>query len=670
MLHSPLVSTFFGLLYLALSRGTVARVYSNQWAVEVVGGPAVADALASKHGFVNLGSIFGNFYLYSHSKIRKRSVRPARTSQKALRSEPQVSCLSKLLTRPLLDTPVVILWVEQQVVKKRVKRDVPMTIDPPTPKQATPGFYSSCLTNSSNTFCQYTVNDPEWPKMWYLNRGKGLDHNVREAWELGYTGKNVVVTILDDGLEWTHPDIEPNYDPKASFDLNERDADPMPRYEPTNENRHGTRCAGEVAAVLNNTLCIVGIAYHAGIGGIRMLDGEVNDAIEASSLSYNRQHIDIYSASWGPDDNGKTLDGPDRMASLAFQEGVREGRGGKGSIFVWASGNGGRDSDSCNCDGYTNSIYTLSISSATENGRVPWYSEACSSTLATTYSSGSNNDKMIVTTDLHHGCTSFHTGTSASAPLAAGICALTLEANPDLTWRDMQHIVVRTARPEGLTANDWSVNGVGRSVSHSFGYGLMDAGAMVRLARNWTNVSEQHQCRTLYRLSRKGKTIPKESIVKMRMVTDGCFNDPKRKVAYLEHVQSYITLTSRKRGNLLIFLTSPSGTKSTLLPRRNHDTTPDGIRNWAFMTTHSWGEKAEGRWTLEIQNDNLDEAHLLKWELVLYGTDQPVGPYGLEEEDNLSSSSSFSAKFTRPFAYFILNIFSICFGYFVAHLLK
>ncbi|KRX90179.1 Furin [Trichinella pseudospiralis] len=591
MLHSSLVSTFFGLLYLALSRGTVARVYSNQWAVEVVGGPAVADALASKHGFVNLGPIFGNFYLYSHSKIRKRSV----------------------------------VWVEQQVVKKRVKRDIPMTIDPTTPKQSTPGLYSSCLTNSSNTFCQYTVNDPEWPKMWYLNRGKGLDHNVREAWELGYTGKNVVVTILDDGLEWTHPDIEPNYDPKASFDLNERDADPMPRYEPTNENRHGTRCAGEVAAVLNNTLCIVGIAYHAGIGGIRMLDGEVNDAIEASSLSYNRQHIDIYSASWGPDDNGKTLDGPDRMASLAFQEGVREGRGGKGSIFVWASGNGGRDADSCNCDGYTNSIYTLSISSATENGRVPWYSEACSSTLATTYSSGSNNDKMIVTTDLHHGCTSFHTGTSASAPLAAGICALTLEANPDLTWRDMQHIVVRTARPEGLTANDWSVNGVGRSVSHSFGYGLMDAGAMVRLARNWTTVSEQHQCRTLYRLSRKGKTIPKESIVKMRMVTDGCFNDPKRKVVYLEHVQSYITLTSRKRGNLLIFLTSPS------------------------------------------------EAHLLKWELVLYGTDQPVGPYGLEEEDNLSSSSSSSfssAKFTRPFAYFILHIFNIGFSYFVAYILK
>jgi len=75
-----------------------------------------------------------------------------------------------------------------------------------------------------------------------------------------------------------------------------------------------------------------------------------------------------------------------------------QGRGGLGSIFVWASGNGGQNGDSCNCDGYTNSIYTLSISSATENGHVPWYSEACPSTLAATYSSGSGHDRQIVST--------------------------------------------------------------------------------------------------------------------------------------------------------------------------------------------------------------------------------------------------------------------------------
>lgn len=245
---------------------------------------------------------------------------------------------------------------------------------------------------------------------------------------MNYTGRGVVVTILDDGLEKNHPDLALNYDSKASYDINGYDEDPMPRYDIIDSNRHGTRCAGEVAANANNSVCAVGIAFNAKVGGIRMLDGDVTDAVEARSLSFSPQHIDIYSASWGPDDDGRTVDGPGPLARKAFADGIAKGRNGKGSIFVWASGNGGREKDNCNCDGYTNSIWTLSISSATESGQVPWYSEPCSSTLASTYSSGAFGERQIVTTDLHHGCTSTHTGTSASAPIAAGICALALEA--------------------------------------------------------------------------------------------------------------------------------------------------------------------------------------------------------------------------------------------------
>lgn len=73
-----------------------------------------------------------------------------------------------------------------------------------------------------------------------------------------------------------------------------------------------------------------------------------------------------------------------------------QGRKGRGSIFVWASGNGGRSRDHCSCDGYTNSIYTISISSTAESGRKPWYLEECASTLTTTYSSGENYDRKIV----------------------------------------------------------------------------------------------------------------------------------------------------------------------------------------------------------------------------------------------------------------------------------
>ena len=65
-------------------------------------------------------------------------------------------------------------------------------------------------------------------------------------------------------------------------------------------------------------------------------------------------------------------------------------------IYVWASGNGGEKGDNCNCDGYTASIYTLSISSASQNLTSPWYAERCSSTMATTYSSGSIDEQKIV----------------------------------------------------------------------------------------------------------------------------------------------------------------------------------------------------------------------------------------------------------------------------------
>lgn len=73
-----------------------------------------------------------------------------------------------------------------------------------------------------------------------------------------------------------------------------------------------------------------------------------------------------------------------------------QGRGGLGSIFIWASGNGGTNYDNCNCDGYANSIYTLAVGSASASGQRPWYSEACSSTLTTTYSSSTRSELQIV----------------------------------------------------------------------------------------------------------------------------------------------------------------------------------------------------------------------------------------------------------------------------------
>lgn len=60
-------------------------------------------------------------------------------------------------------------------------------------------------------------------------------------WRKNITGRGVVVTILDDGIEYTHPDLRKNYEAKASWDFNNHDSDPMSRYSRDNLNKHGTR---------------------------------------------------------------------------------------------------------------------------------------------------------------------------------------------------------------------------------------------------------------------------------------------------------------------------------------------------------------------------------------------------------------------------------------------
>uniref|UniRef100_A0A670YF98 SPC3 n=1 Tax=Pseudonaja textilis TaxID=8673 RepID=A0A670YF98_PSETE len=520
--------------------------YTNHWAVRVLGGPGEADRLASAYGYLNLGQIgsLEDYYHFHHSKTIKRSTFSSRGPHNFLRMDPKVT------------------WIQQQEVKTRVKRRV----------------------QRNHRFVSF--NDPSWPEMWYMhcednNSECRSEMNVLGAWQRGYTGKGVVVTILDDGIERNHPDLIQNYDPHASYDVNGNDEDPTPRYDPSNENKHGTRCAGEVAASANNSNCIVGIAYNARIGGIRMLDGDVTDVVEAKAIGAKPEYIHVYSASWGPDDDGRTVDGPGPLAKQAFEHGIKKGRRGRGSIFVWASGNGGREGDHCSCDGYTNSVYTISVSSTTENGNKPWYLEECASTLATTYSSGAFYERQIMTTDLKKHCT------------------------------------------DGFNSPSW-VDTLFFPVSHLYGFGLVDAESLVVEAKRWKTVPAQHIC--MGTSNKKPWFIPANKTIRTMTLSSACADNSEHHVVYLEHVVVRISIVHPRRGDLQIYLTSPLGTRSQLLARRQHDDSNEGFKHWEFMTVHCWGERAAGEWTLEIQDKpyhvrNPDvQGKLKEWSLILYGT--------------------------------------------------
>ena len=105
-----------------------------------------------------------------------------------------------------------------------------------------------------------------------------------------------------------------------------------------------------------------------------------------------------------------------------------QGRNGKGNIYVWAAGNGGDSFDSCAADGFVNSIYTIAVGSADQNGQQAYYDEDCAAKMAVTFSYNSNNDMQLFTTTADGECTEGFTGTSAAAPLLSGVIALVLQA--------------------------------------------------------------------------------------------------------------------------------------------------------------------------------------------------------------------------------------------------
>ncbi|KAM6946728.1 neuroendocrine convertase 1 isoform 2-T2 [Lycodopsis pacificus] len=598
--HPAVMCCVFAILFPAGARSLESsygdRQYLNEWAVEIPGGLAAAEGIAKELDYKlvrQIGALEDHF-LFKHRNHPSRMKRSASHITRRLSEDDRV------------------LWAEQQYEKRRNKR-------------ASLGECRDCPVDK-------LFDDPMWNQQWYLQDTRTssslpkLDLHVIPVWQKGITGKGVVITVLDDGLEWNHTDIYSNYDAAASYDFNDNDPDPFPRYDSTNENKHGTRCAGEIAMQADNNKCGVGVAFNSKVGGIRMLDGIVTDAIEASSIGFNPNHVDIYSASWGPNDDGKTVEGPGRLAQKAFEYGIQKGRGGKGSIFVWASGNGGRQGDNCDCDGYTDSIYTISISSASQQGLSPWYAEKCSSTLATAYSSGDYTDQRITSADLHNECTQTHTGTSASAPLAAGIFALALEQNPDLTWRDLQHIVVWTSEFDPLANNPgWKRNGAGLMVNSRFGFGLLNAKALVDLAdpATWKPAPEKKQC-----IVRDDSFQPRElkaaGAITIEIPTKACVGQ-ENAVRSLEHVQVEASIEYTRRGDLHITLTSPAGTSTVLLAERERDTSSNGFRNWDFMSVHTWGEDPAGTWTIKITDTSgrmQNEGRILDWKLILHGTSE------------------------------------------------
>lgn len=551
------------LCVVCLAFGSSAAVEENTWMAELAPG-VDAETWARDNGFVHLAKmdwLGAGFHLFRnrHGLLRTRDT--------------------------LQPIPDVLLWAERQVLRERVY-----------PR----------------------ISDPLYEDQWHLH---SHPQSIDAEYADGLSGRNVSIAIVDDGLQHTHPDLRANYDAQHSYDYNDNDGDPAPGDA---RSGHGTAAAGVAAAVMENGHCGRGVAPRASLVGIRAIAAAVTDMTEAQALTHNAVSVvDVYSCSWGPADNGMNMIAPGYVTQTALARYTNGGMGrlGKGTIYVWAAGNGRDAGDSCAYDGYASSPYTMAIGAVDHQGDQAWYSEGCAALFAVAPSSGAM--RGITTVDLLGNggydpgeCTDRFGGTSSAAPTAAGVIALLLERRPELTWRDVRHVVAKGALPIHTDDPDWHLNAGGYRHSHKYGFGALKMVTLLHALHAHVLVPTPA---LLYRSGVQTVESPHGWIpcnLTLRVESSA--------IRFIETVALLVALEHSHRGSVTIDLISPAGTLSHMAPARPADDSvnyPSG--GWQFVSVRHWGEtQLVGEWQLRINDVDQETAgkhHLSGYELRVMG---------------------------------------------------
>lgn len=493
--------------------------------------------------------------------------------------------------------------------------------------------------------------DPLFGQQWHLlNTGQiqgamaGFDINVVKVWP-DYTGAGVLVAAVDDGFDQTHPDLVTNDRADLSWDLvlNQPGAEPV-----ATDDDHGTSVGGLVVAEANNGIGGTGVAWDAGLIGYR---GLVDDLSEQASLFRDaatrmlQAGAAISTNSWGA--MVAPFDGQSVQTSYlaTMRDLVAQGRDGHGVIALFASGNDRQTRLNTNYDPTDNMPYAIAVAASKADGFVTGYSTPGASVLVTAPGS---DPESIVTTD-RQGLAGYNTlpgvegnytdtpdsyfrGTSAATPIAAGVVALMLQANPRLGYRDVQEILVYSSRravfldnedtTPGMVNGAVNWNGGGLYTGDDFGFGNIDAHAAVRLAESWQKTS------TLGNLSVVESSTETPSL----QVAAGSQGQVRAEFVdglRAEQVTVAIDLQTERLQDVTLVLVSPGGTRSLLIDsppvlndeQGNPIALPERLV-YTLNTVRSWGESLEGAWILELSNAATGApVTLQRWSLTAYAAD-------------------------------------------------
>jgi subtilisin-like proprotein convertase family protein len=281
--------------------------------------------------------------------------------------------------------------------------------------------------------------------------------------------------------------------------------------------------------------------------------------------------------------------------------GINEGRQGKGIVFVFASGNAFYYGDSTVFQPFTNSRFVISVGAVDKDENHASYSTGGPNLFVVGPGGSEESSPNHVTADLGGGCRDASYGTSLATPVVSGVVALMLNANPDLTWRDVQWILATNSHiKEDDPYDDTSIiNGAGIRHSQWYGFGLVDAAAAVNASKTWEIVDLEQML-----IGESGVvdiTIPDGPSSSPLLSSINIVPENADSVFIAESVVVYLDIVHSSRGQLEITLTSPQGTTSILSPgQRPENSLLKTDERWKLMSVQFWGEQAIGEWTLSV----------------------------------------------------------------------
>ena len=466
---------------------------------------------------------------------------------------------------------------------------------------------------------------------WHLDNSLGYAHiNVTGAWEQGYTGDSILIGFIDQGVSINHEDLVDNYRTDLDWDFLNNDDDPSATFD---FEYTGTACVGLAAARGGNGKGVTGVAPHAHVAVLQMAADAFSwdrDTWKTSTIAAALHRNDVFKIKcYNLDRSGTNNFTLSKQFADDFDlvEAIKTADEA-GVINIVTAGNRGGNEGDGNAWAVKASRQVIVVGAVGHQGRRGDWGDYASSMFvsapATFYTAGINQYNTGLTTLDQKGYKGgnsisgnknyndkFHAPSAASS-IVSGVVALILQANPNLDTRGVKHVLANTSvKTDPNEDPGWITNAAGFDYSIEYGFGIVDATAAVSFAKTYkgpgtevsfstgTKAVGAHEFGQGARIKRKFTITESNALETIELRID------MSPAEGAEYGSGNIHWSSHA-----IYLTSPSGTRTTILTVGNGLVYGfvDGMElplgteatSWLFSSPAFWGENPAGEWEVEI----------------------------------------------------------------------